>query len=237
MAILEDFKPIAIIPARGGSKRIPHKNIKDFLGKPLIAYSILTALKSKLFSQVIVSTDCPKIASISEQYGAKVPHLREAHLSDDFTATLDVIADAIIKNKIPLSSPVCCIYPTAPLLQTKHLIRAHQILQAKSPSYVFLASEFSFTPFRGFSFEQGALQMLFPNHQNTRSQDLPPLYHDAGQFYFGVAQSFCEKLPIFSPSSFPLIVSNLEVQDIDTIQDFELAKLKYQLLKNTKNED
>lgn len=229
MAILDS---IAIIPARGGSKRIPQKNIQDFFGKPLIAHSIITALESKLFSRVIVSTDSLEIASIAKKYGAEIPFIRHLSLSDDFTPTLEVVADAIHQSKILDSTLVCCIYPTAPLLQVRHLIQAHQIFKTHHPSYVFLATSFSFTPFRGFSYKNQKLEMLFAEHQNSRSQDLDPIYHDAGQFYLGLAQTFRKKMPIFSSSSIPLIVEAIEVQDIDTPQDLALAKLKYKLLND-----
>lgn len=221
---------IAIIPARGGSKRIPQKNIQDFYGKPLIAHSILTAFESKLFSRVIVSTDSPKIASIAKTYGAEIPFMRDASLSDDFTPTLEVIAHAITESKISDLALICCIYPTAPLLQAHHLIQAHEMFLKNRPPYVFLATPFSFTPFRGFSYANQKLEMLFSEHQNSRSQDLEPIYHDAGQFYLGLAQTFREKKPIFSVSSIPLIIQETEVQDIDTPQDLTLAKLKYKLL-------
>lgn len=221
---------IAIIPARGGSKRIPQKNIQDFYGKPLIAHSILTAFESKLFSRVIVSTDSPKIASIAETYGAEIPFMRDASLSDDFTPTLEVIAHAITESKISDLALICCIYPTAPLLQAHHLIQAHEMFLKNRPPYVFSATPFSFTPFRGFSYANQKLEMLFSEHQNSRSQDLEPIYHDAGQFYLGLAQTFREKKPIFSVSSIPLIIQETEVQDIDTPQDLALAKLKYKLL-------
>lgn len=226
MALLDS---IAIIPARGGSKRIPQKNIQDFCGKPLIAHSILTALESKLFSRIIVSTDSLEIASIAQKYGAEIPFMRPSSLSDDFTPTLEVIAHAIIKSKIS-DSLICCIYPTAPLLQAHHLIQAHEIFNHHRPPYVFSATRFSFSPFRGFSYANQKLEMLFAKHQDSRSQDLEPIYHDAGQFYLGLAQSFEQKIPIFSPSSIPLILQEMEVQDIDTPQDLALAKLKYKLL-------
>lgn len=221
---------IAIIPARGGSKRIPQKNIQDFYGRPLIAHSIIAALQSKLFSRIIVSTDSSEIASIAKTYGAEIPFMRNASLSDDFTPTLEVIANAITEAKIPDSTLICCIYPTAPLLQAHHLIQAHKTFLNHRPPYVFLAVPFSFTPFRGFSYANQKLEMLFSEHQNSRSQDLKPIYHDAGQFYFGLAQTFREKIPIFSISSIPLIVEEMQVQDIDTPQDLALAKLKYKLL-------
>lgn len=231
MALLDS---IAIIPARGGSKRIPQKNIQDFYGKPLIAHSILTALQSKLFSRVIVSTDSPKIASIAKTYGAEVPFMRDPSLSDDFTPTLEVIANALIECEISDSTLIYCIYPTAPLLQAHRLIQAYEMFINHHPSYIFLAVPFSFTPFRGFSYTNEKLEMLFSEHQTSRSQDLKPIYHDGGQFYVGLAQTFRQKDPIFSPSSIPLIVEEIEVQDIDTPQDLALAKLKYKLL-NDKN--
>lgn len=228
MALL-DSKIYAIIPARGGSKRIPDKNIIDFLGSPLISYSIKTAIKSKLFSEVFVSTDSAKISQISQDFGAKVPFLRSSHLSDDFTPTLDVVEDFILRYGLDEESLICCLYPTAPLLTPQTLLQAHSMLTPQT-HYVFGATQYSFSPFRSFSYANQRLQLLFPKHQNTRSQDLEPIYHDAGQFYIGSAKTFLQKLPIFSPSSVPFILSNMQVQDIDTLEDLELTKLKYQLL-------
>lgn len=221
-------KTYCIIPARGGSKRIPYKNIKNFLGKPLISYSIACA--KKIGVEVIVSTDCPNIAAIAEAYGANVPFLRDHHLADDFTPTLDVILDVIKRLNLPLNSKIITLYPTAPLLSSQILIDALQEFQEKKPSYVFSATNFDFTPYRGFSYENKKLQMLFEEHINTRSQDLPTLYHDAGQFYIGLAQTYVQKLPIFSPTALPYFLSPLNVQDIDTLEDLALAEMKYKVL-------
>lgn len=222
-------KSYALIPARGGSKRIPDKNIKDFLGKPLIAYSIQVAQESGLFDEIIVSTDSQKIAKIALEYGAKVPFLRPKALSDDFTPTLEVINHAISALSLKKGDKLCCIYPTAPLLQKQTISQAFELLD-KDCSYVFCACGFDFTPFRSFSYIDNKVQMLYPEHQNTRSQDLPTLYHDAGMLYLGYVRSFKDNTPIFSPHSIPIILSNLQTQDIDTLEDFELAKLKYRVL-------
>lgn len=220
-------KLFCIIPARGGSKRIPRKNIKPFLGKPLIAYSIECA--KAIGAEVIVSTDCQEIAGIARTYGGMTPFLRDKALSDDFTPTLEVIYDAILKVDIPKDSTLITLYPTAPLLSSVTLKNALHSLTPNS-SYVFSATSFDFTPFRSFTYENNELKMLYPEHQNTRSQDLPTLYHDAGQFYIASTQSFLQKLPIFSPQSTPYILSPLCVQDIDTPEDFALAELKYRML-------
>lgn len=220
-------KPYCIIPARGGSKRIPQKNIKPFLGKPLIAYSILCA--KNIGAEVIVSTDSEEIARIAEEWGANVPFLREKALSDDFTPTLDVIQDAILHLEISHTSLVIALYPTAPLLNPQILQKALECKDEKS-LYVFSATEFDSSPFRGFSYENQTLKMLYNEHINTRSQDLPKLYHDAGQFYIGLAESFVQKKPIFSPQSTPYILPSMYVQDIDTLEDFKLAELKYRVI-------
>lgn len=214
-----------IIPARGGSKRIPKKNIKPFLGKPLIAYSILCA--KSVGARVIVSTDCEEIANISREYGAEVPFKREERLSDDFTPTLEVIADCIQKCDLSEDSTIITLYPTAPLLSPQTLQNA---LTFQSSSYVFSATSFDFTPFRGFVLEDNKVNMLYPQYINTRSQDLPTIYHDAGQFYIALAKTFKDKLPIFSPQSTPYILPSLCVQDIDTLEDFKMAELKYKVL-------
>lgn len=220
-------KLYCIIPARGGSKRIPQKNIKPFLGKPLIAYSILCA--QSIGAEVIVSTDSKEIAKVAQEWGASVPFKREESLSDDFTPTLDVIKDALLRTKISKDSLILTLYPTAPLLSTQTLQKALQSFNQHA-SYVFSATRFDFTPFRGFSYQNNKLEMLYPEYQNTRSQDLLEIYHDAGQFYIGLAESFLEKKPIFSQKSIPYILPSLCVQDIDTLEDFKLAELKYKAL-------
>lgn len=220
-------KLYCIIPARGGSKRIPHKNIKPFLGKPLIVYSILCA--KSIGAEVIVSTDSQEIANIAEDWGANIPFFREEALSDDFTPTLDVIKDAILKTGIDESSIVIALYPTAPLLNPQTLQEALKHLN-NEVLYVFSATEFDYSPFRGFFYENQTLKMLYEEHINTRSQDLPKLYHDAGQFYIGLAKNFIQKKPIFSPQSIPYLLPSLCVQDIDTLEDFKLAELKYRAL-------
>ncbi|ANV97821.1 pseudaminic acid cytidylyltransferase [Helicobacter enhydrae] len=222
-------KKYAIIPARGGSKRIPQKNICDFLGKPLIAHSILKAIQSRLFDAVIVSTDCPQISQIAEQYGASVPFKREASLSDDHTPTLSVIIDAIRKCDIHPQSIICCIYPTAPLLQISTLQQAFKSIK-HTKGYVFCATQYDFNPMRAFLLQDSQPTMLYPQHQHTRSQDLAPVFHDAGQFYLAKAQTFLDHTPIFSQDSYAIVLPSHQVQDIDTLEDLEIAKLKYKVL-------
>lgn len=225
------MKRIAIIPARSGSKRIPHKNIKDFLGKPIIAYAIQTALDSKIFDEVIVSTDSSEIASIAKDYGASVPFLRPLNLSDDTTPTIPVINHAIDELNLDSSDFACCIYPCTPLLLAEYLIQAKNIIESnKNLAYVYVASAYENSPFRSFYLKNNAPQMKFPQFKNTRSQDLEELYFDAGQFYYGRVSSFKGNLDIFAPHSYVIVLENLLIQDIDSVQDFELAKLKYKLL-------
>lgn len=229
---------LAVIPARGGSKRIPGKNIKDFLGKPIIAYSIEAAIESGLFDHVIVSSDCDEIASVSKAYGAEVPFKRPAELSDDLTATLPVIAHAIEQaNRFydVAVAEVCCLYATAPLIQVSSLKAAHQkLLGNASLDYVFSAVEFAYPVFRGFTLNQeAACEMLWPKHFLSRSQDLPTVYHDAGQFYWGKSEAFSAERLIFSPLSAPLLLPHDRVQDIDTESDWRKAEFLYRFLSET----
>lgn len=222
---------VAIIPARGGSKRIPLKNIKSFFGKPIIAYSIELAIKSGLFSRVIVSTDSHEIADVAKNYGAHVPFIRPSVLADDFTGTADVTSHAIrwlLDNGISLSE-VCCIYATAPLLQEKYLKQGLDALQYKNTKMSFSACEFSYPVFRGFKLsETNHPELLYPEHINSRSQDLIKIYHDAGQFYWGTVDAFLKNSSIFSPISVPIILPHYLVQDIDTSEDWYRAELLYQ---------
>lgn len=222
---------IAIIPARGGSKRILKKNIRLFHGKPIIAYSIETAIHSGLFDHVIVSTDCPEIAKVAVRYGAQVPFLRPAALADDYCGTLAVIAhaiDALTSNGIDCSE-VCCIYATAPLLQASYLQQGLNALAQADCDYAFSACEFSYPIFRSFklTLDQRA-QMFFPDCYDKRSQDLEKAYHDAGQFYWGKAAAFKAQQPIFALYSAPIILPAHLVQDIDTEADWQQAEWLYQ---------
>jgi len=225
---------VAIIPARGGSKRIPRKNIKEFCSKPMIAYSIEAALESKLFDKVIVSTDDDEIAKIAIQYGAEVPFMRPTELSDDHTATIPVIAHAIeeLQKKGPIEI-ACCIYATAPFIEVKYLKEAYQSLVRNQSDYAFSATSFAFPIQRAIKLDsKQGVEMFNPEHFNTRSQDLEEAYHDAGQFYFGTAQAWLEARAIFSKASTAVILPRHKVQDIDTMEDFRRAELMYKAISS-----
>ena len=222
---------IAVIPARGGSKRIPMKNIKNFSGKPIIAWSIEVAIKSKLFDRVIVSTDNHEIASIAKQHGADVPFMRPKHLADDYTGTSAVVKDVIqnIHKNGEQVSYVCCIYATAPFVSSKYLIKAYQDLINQNKSYAFSVTTYSFPVKRSFVINQSnVIENLFPDMTLSRSQDLQEVYHDAGQFYWGSADAFLNDLPVFSRHSIPIILPRYLVQDIDTIEDWKQAELMFE---------
>ena len=227
---------IAIIPARGGSKRIPKKNIKNFFGKPLIAYSIETAIKSKLFDKVIVSTDDHEIATISKKYGAEVPFLRPKELSDDFTVTKDVIDHTI--NYLKLNGKkydyVCTIYATAPLLQKKYLQEGYTKIVNSSAKHCFSATSMPFPIQRTFKInDTGRCEMFSPENFMTRSQDLEEAYQDAGQFYWE-NQNIESNENIFGKDSIPILLPRHLVQDIDTLEDWERAEVLYEVI-NRKN--
>ncbi len=218
---------IAIIPARGGSKRIPRKNIKHFHGKPIIAYSIETALLSGCFDEVIVSTDDHEIAELAMKWGASVPFFRPAALADDYTGTIDVIAHAVTELEMQGHEieTVCCLYPTAPFLQPDDLRKGLSLLQCSLANYVFSATAFDFPIQRAVKIaEDGKVGMFFPEHEHTRSQDLEDAYHDAGQFYWGRASAFKQKLPVFTSNARALVLPRTRVQDIDTPDDWAFAE-------------
>jgi len=225
---------VAIIPARGGSKRIPRKNIKDFCGKPMIAYSIEAALESKIFDRVIVSTDDKEIADVAKRYGAEIPFMRPAELSDDHTATIPVIAHAIkeLQKERPIEI-ACCIYATAPFIQVKYLQEAYNLLIDTHSAYSFSATSFPFPIQRAIKLDsKHHVEMFQPEHFNTRSQDLEEAYHDAGQFYFGTTQAWLNAEPIFSKHSAATILPRHLVQDIDTLEDFKRAELMFKVLQD-----
>jgi len=228
-------KAIAIIPARGGSKRIPRKNIKDFFGKPLIAHSIETALKSKLFDKIIVTTDDEEIASIAKAYGAEVPFLRPKELSDDFSGTQAVINHALswLKEHGKQFEYVCTIYATAPLLKPQFLVEGYNALQSSTAINVFSATSMPFPIQRTFKVdENGRCEMFTPEHYATRSQDLEEAYQDAGQFYWSKADEQSQEV-MFGKDSIPVILPRHLVQDIDTLEDWKRAELMYKVLKET----
>ncbi len=224
---------LCIIPARGGSKRIPRKNIKDFLGKPIIAYSIETALKSGCFDRVIVSTDDEDIANIARQYGAEIPFVRPKELSNDFAGTLPVIKQAIewMEADGEQVDWACCLYATAPFVQTGLLQAAFQQLQTTGAEYCFSVTTFGTPIQRAFKVtEQQRLEMFHPENFHKRSQDLEEAYHDAGQFYWGHPEAFKNQRAIYSEFSSPYMLPRYLVQDLDTEEDWIRAELMYQAL-------
>lgn len=225
---------LAIIPARGGSKRIPRKNIKNFLGKPIISYSILTAIKSGLFNEIMVSTDDEEIAKIALEYGAKVPFFRSEINSNDFATTFDVIEEVLVNyNGLNRNfENVCCIYPCAPLCKSEDLIHAFQILTSKQYDSVFPLTEYSNPIQRSFVIkDEDKADMLFPQFINSRSQDIDRSYFDPGQFYWLNTSKILECGKIYTLNSGAIILDELNVQDIDNINDWEMAEFKYKLLK------
>lgn len=224
---------IAIIPARGGSKRIPKKNIKDFFGKPLIAYSIEAALKSNLFDRVIVSTDDEGIAKIAKEYGAEVPYIRPKELSDDFTGTGAVIQHMtnFLLDKGEDINYVCTIYATAPLLHVEYLKEGLKKLQNSNAKNSFSATTMPFPIQRTFKLtKDGRCEMFTPEHFMSRSQDLEVAYQDAGQFYWQNLHVDSDEI-VFSKDSIPIIIPRHFVQDIDTLEDFKRAELMYEVLQ------
>jgi pseudaminic acid cytidylyltransferase len=228
---------VAIIPARGGSKRIHRKNIKEFLGKPIIAYSIEAALKSGLFDEVMVSTDDHEIAELSKNYGASIPFFRKAETANDFATTADVLEEVLNEYKKSGSKfeYACCIYPAAPLIQIKKLKTALDLIVSKQFDCVFPVVKYSHPIWRSVRIEEGKALMNWSQYLNSRSQDLPPAFHDAGQFYWFKVTSFLKTLSLFTKNSGVVELDELEVQDIDRITDWKIAELKYQLLKNNEN--
>ena len=221
---------VAVIPARGGSKRIPRKNIREFAGKPVIAYSINSALQSGLFERVIVSTDDEEVAQVARDCGAEVPFMRPKELADDQTGTTEVIAHAVeyLQGQGAKLSAVCCIYATAPFIRQEDLKEGLRVLEAGHWQYVFAATNFSFPIFRSIRRnDRGGLEMFFPEHFQARSQDLPDALHDAGQFYWGRAQAWTDGLRIFDHWSTVVELPCWRVQDIDTLDDWERAEIIY----------
>lgn len=225
---------VAIIPARGGSKRIPRKNIREFCGQPMIAWSIEAAKASGCFDQVIVSTDDEKIASVARKWGADVPFMRPAELSDDFTGTLPVIHHAVewMNQNVASVKYACCIYATAPFVSKEDLLQGLQLLKDTGSSYAFSVTSYAFPIQRAIRITgNGRVAMFNPEHFQTRSQDLEEAWHDAGQFYWGTAEAWCEERPIFSEDSVPVPLPRHRVQDIDTPEDWKRAELMYRVLQ------
>lgn len=224
---------IAIITARGGSKRISKKNIKMFCGKPIIAYSIEAALGAKIFDEVMVSTDSEEIAKIAKQYGAEVPFMRSEQTSNDYATTNDVLKEVLrcYKSSGCIFDFTCCIYPTAPFVTDEKLKKAFGILRSSGADCVMPVTAFSFPPLRGqVTDAEGFLKYKWPENQSKRSQDLETIFHDAGQFYFYRASAIYEGIKPTESKTKPIIVSDLEVQDIDNLEDWEIAEMKYKLM-------
>lgn len=221
-------KSICIITARGGSKRIPRKNIKPFLGKPIIQYSIEVALESKLFDIIMVSTDDTEIAGISRQLGAEVPFMRSAKNSDDFAGTLDVVVEVLnsYSNQGIEFENVCVIYPTAPFVTVANLEKGYKSLSDHNAAIPVVA--FSYPVWRSFNLKDGVLNYQWPEYESSRSQDLTPLYHDAGQWYWIKRDAIRNTL--VPDKTKPIILNEREVQDIDSLEDWKIAELKYKAL-------
>ncbi len=224
---------VAIITARGGSKRIPRKNIKLFCGKPIIAYSIECALECGLFDDVIVSTDDDEIAQISREYGASVPFMRSVANSDDYAGTPDVLIEVInaLHDQGKGYEEFCCIYPTAPFITPQKLVESHALLSHEGVDSVLPVTMFSFPPQRGVFIEDGRMKPVDAVAMEKRSQDLRSIYHDCGQFYWCYTDSFMKSHSLLTDRTAPFIIPESEVQDIDNEDDWILAEIKFQHMK------
>ena len=226
------MRQIGIITARGGSKRIPRKNIKEFCGRPILAYSIDAALQSEAFDVVMVSTDDEEIAETARRYGAEVPFFRSRETAGDYASTADVLAEVLeeYQKQGQEFDLLCGIYPTAPFLKPETLKKAMALLAESHADAVQPVVRFSFPPQRGVCIRDGEVRFLWPEYRNARSQDLEPYYHDVGQFYCLNAKSFLSQKALVMERTLPFILPELEVQDIDTEEDWKIAELKYRLL-------
>lgn len=227
-------KKVAIITARGGSKRIPRKNIKHFMGKPIIAYPIIAAVESGIFDEVMVSTDDEEIAEVSKQYGALIPFLRSPKNSDDISNTNDVLKEVltVYKSLGKDFTYACCLYPTAPFVTAAKLQHAYEMLRNSGVDSVIPVTEFSFPILRSFNMDKQSSKIAFnwPENATVRSQDLAPAYHDCGQYYFFLVEKFLEKGRLVTDNTLGIATSAMEVQDIDNEEDWRLAEVKYSFL-------
>lgn len=225
---------LAVIPARGGSKRIPRKNVKEFCGKPMLAWSIEAALTSGCFDEVVVSTDDPQIAEVALAHGASIPFMRPAELSDDHTGTIPVVRHAaqcfLDQGRAPDS--VCCLYATAPFVRADDLRRGLDVLETTGSDYAFSVTSYAFPIQRALRLTQGGrVEMFNPEHFTTRSQDLEEAFHDAGQFYWGKALAWLEGRTIFTQASSAVMLPRHRVQDIDTLEDWERAEWLFKAMQ------
>jgi N-acylneuraminate cytidylyltransferase len=227
---------LAIIPARGGSKRIPRKNIKLFGGKPMIAWSIEAALASGCFDRIIVSTDDLEIAEIALAHGAEVPFMRPPELSDDHTGTIPVVAHAVdwMTQQVGPIKFACCLYATAPFVQAQDLQKGFEVLEQSGAQYAFTVTNFAAPIQRSFRItDQQRIEMFNPPQFNTRSQDLEEAYHDAGQFYWGRAQAWLAAVPLYSEFATPIVLPRYRVQDVDTNNDWIRAELLFEIFNQS----
>lgn len=231
------MKTVAIITARGGSKRIPRKNIKPFLGKPILAYSIEAAIESGIFDIVMVSTDDKEIAQIGKQYGAEVPFLRSDQTANDYATTNDVILEVLeeYSKRGECFDIACCIYPTAPFVTAAKIQDAVDKLKASDADTLIPVVSFSYPPQRAMIVQNERLVFEYPEYIDSRSQDLEPHYHDVGQFYVFRVPAFCKNKKLMLGNILPYVVSEMEVQDIDNQTDWEIAEIKYRLMMEKKD--
>jgi pseudaminic acid cytidylyltransferase len=225
---------LAVIPARGGSKRIPRKNIKSFGGLPIIAWSINAALQSRCFDRIIVSTDDDEIAQVAQTYGAEAPFVRPPELSDDHIGTVPVISHAIAWQNAngQQVNEACCIYATAPFVQPQDLQRGLRILQRSDCDYAFAVASFVFPIQRAVRITpKQRIEMFQPEYFSARSQDLEEAWHDAGQFYWGKSNAWLAMKPVFCSNAAPVILPRYRVQDIDTPEDWERAELLFRVMQ------
>lgn len=229
-----DGKSLAVITARGGSKRIPRKNIRQFCGKPIIQYSIEAAVTSGIFDEVMVSTDDEEIKTIAERYGGKVPFLRSGRNASDMAATHEVLLEVLeeYRKREQKFEYICCIYPTAPFITANRLRQSKEKLEKTGADGIVPVVSFSFPPQRCFVIKNGKIKFKWPENQLTRSQDLEKWYHDCGQFYFLRVDAFVKQKKMILENMIPIIIDEMEMQDIDTYDDWKMAEIKYQILKN-----
>ena len=223
---------IGIITARGGSKRIPRKNIKSFCGKPIIAYTIEAAIQSGVFDEVMVSTDDPKIADVAKEYGASIPFMRSADNSGDLATTADVLKEVIVEYRKQGKEfdVFCCLYPTAPFITPQKLRDAMDEFDKSDCDSLITVVRYGFPPQRALLIENGFLRYQYPENEKKRSQDLEPIYHDCGQFYLCKTASFEEYNSLLAGKTVPFIIPEEEVQDIDTVSDWRIAEAKYRVM-------
>lgn len=225
-------KCLAVITARGGSKRIPKKNIKEFCGKPIIQYSIEAAVQSEVFDEIMVSTGSPEIKEVAVKCGGKVPFMRSEVTSGDMAMTHEVVLEVLeeYKKRGCEFEYVCCIYPTAPFITAEKLKKGKDLLVSTGADGVVPVVAFSFPPQRCFVIREGTVQFKWPEHRLTRSQDLEKLYHDCGQYYFVKVKPFLQTGNLIMEHTVPVIADEMEVQDIDNDEDWKMAELKYKMM-------